>query len=185
MFCKLEIDLSVCDACSVENESVTINARKFDFSIHRTWKCNLIEETANYWLFVGKFQTEVKHSKLGIIKAGTISYEYYFKDKWFNIFRFHEPNGELRNYYCNINQPPKFENNTLNFVDLDIDVLVWADFNVEILDLEEFEQNREKFGYSTELISKTLETLDEVLEIVRLKQFPFDNLAKPLNLSKI
>jgi protein associated with RNAse G/E len=152
---------------------IIVNSRKFDGKLHRSWNCELIEETTNYWLLVGKFEHEVNHSKLGEIKQGTISYEYFFKDKYFNIFRFHEPNGELKFYYCNISLLPKFENNVLDFVDLDIDVLVKKDFSFEILDEDEFEKNTKLFNYSDETKILVNKSLEDLIKMIRSKDFPF------------
>lgn len=150
-----------------------INSRKFNGEIHRSWKADLIEKRGSLLIFVGEFEEEVRHSKLGIIRRGTISYEYYWLDRWFNIFKFHEPEGDLRNFYCNLNMPPVFENNVLNYIDLEIDVLVSKEFDWEILDREEFEENSRRFGYSDRIVSKTHQTLDELLEIIAARSFPF------------
>lgn len=158
---------------SESNQIVTINSRKFDGKIHRSWQAELIEQKDNLLLFVGKFENDVRHLEIGFIRRGTISYEYYWLDRWFNVFRFHEPEGDLRCFYCNVNMPPKFENGILDYIDLDIDVLVWKDFSFEILDLEEFEQNSKIYGYSGELILKTRQTLDKLLEVIQLREFPF------------
>jgi uncharacterized protein len=155
------------------NHKVKINSRKFNGRIHRSWKADFIEKQDSLLIFVGEFEEEVRHSKLGIIRPGTISYEYYWLDRWYNIFKFHEPEGELRNYYCNLNMPPTFENNILDYIDLEIDVLVSQNFDTEILDLDEFEENAKLFGYPDELIAKTFETLDELLKFIETRTFPF------------
>lgn len=156
------------------NKTFTINSLKYDGEIHRSWKADVVKETKNLIIFKGNFENEIKHSHLGVIRRGTISYEFYWKNRWYNIFRFHEPEGGLRNFYCNINHPPAIENNQLNYIDLDVDVLVWKDLSVEILDLDEFEENAEKFAYTNELRKKVDESLSEVLELIKNKNFPFD-----------
>lgn len=153
---------------------ITINSRKFDGEIHRSWKAELIEETEDLYIFVGVFDMEVKHSKLGVIRRNTVSYEYYWKNKWFNIFRFHEPEGNLRNFYCNINQPPTLKNGVLDYIDLDIDVLVWQDFSFEILDMDEFEENILKYKYSDQLQKKAHSSLAEIIDLIEKRNFPFD-----------
>lgn len=153
---------------------VTINSRKFDNSIHRTWHCEFLNETKDYWLFVGEFEKEISHPKLGIIRQKTVSYEYYFKDKWFNIFRFHEPEGHLKFYYCNVNMPPVLENGVLNYIDLDIDILVQNDFSYEILDEDEFEENSLKYNYQTELIYQIKKNINELILLIQNRHFPFD-----------
>lgn len=155
-------------------KNFTINSFKLDGKIHRSWKAEIIEKTEDLLIFRGIFEKEIKHSHLGVIRPGTVSYEFYWKNRWYNIFRFHEPEGALRNYYCNINQPPAIENNRLNYVDLDVDVLVWTDLSFEILDLDEFEENSKRFGYSNELREKVDGSLAEILRLIKNKDFPFD-----------
>jgi hypothetical protein len=150
-----------------------VNSRKYSGEISRSWKVELIEKRESLLIFVGAFEKEIRHPKLGVIRPGTISHEYYWLDRWYNIFKFHEPEGELRNFYCNLNMPPKFENNVLDYIDLEIDVLVSRNFVVEILDRDEFEENSKLFGYPADLIAKTFTTLDEVLEIIENREFPF------------
>jgi uncharacterized protein len=154
-------------------EKVVINSRKFNGEIHRSWKADFIENRDSLFVFVGEFDEEIRHSKLGVIRRGTISYEYYWLDRWFNVFKFYEPDGGLRNFYCNLNMPPSFENNVLDYIDLEIDVLVSKNFEVEILDREEFDENSKLFGYSDDLIAKTFETLNELLKIIEMRAFPF------------
>src|SRR5215213_2078181 len=156
-----------------QTPKVIVNSRKFNGDIYRSWKADFIEKRDSLLIFIGEFEEEVRHSSLGVIRRGTISYEYYWLDRWFNIFKFHEPEGGLRNFYCNLNMPPKFENNILDYTDLEIDVLVSKNFDIEILDREEFEENSKLFGYSEELIAKTFETLDELLKIIEARAFPF------------
>ncbi len=155
-------------------ENITINSRKLDNSIRRSWQCELVEETFAYWLFAGNFASEIRHSELGVIRRGTISYEYYFKDKWFNIFRFHEPEGDLKFYYCNINMPPIFKNNVVDYVDLDIDILVQNDFSFKILDEDEFKFNSQKFAYSKELKLNVNKSIKDLTDLIERRQFPFD-----------
>src|SRR5215218_7367004 len=129
----------------MSKQSITINSRKFDGYIDKSWQAELVEETDKILIFAGIFDKEISHTHLGVIRRGTISYEYYWKYKWFNIFRFHEPEGQLRNFYCNVNMPPQFQNNVLDYIDLDVDVVVWKDLSHEILDLDEFELHAAKF----------------------------------------
>ncbi len=153
---------------------VTINSRKFDKSIHRSWKAKLIGTNSDFLKFVGVFDEEINHPHLGVIRRGTVSYEYYWLNRWYNIFEFHEPSGDLRNFYCNINLPPVFENNVLDYVDLDIDVLVWKDFSYQVLDLDDFEENSVKFSYSDEIIKNALLNVEKIKNKINDRKFPFD-----------
>ena len=156
------------------NNAVTVNSRKIDNKIHRSWNARVIEQNKSSIILYGEFEEEIRHQHLGVIKPGTKSYEYYWFERWYSIFRFHEPDGSLRNFYCNVNQPPVFENNILDYVDLDIDVIVWKDKQRQILDIDEFESNAKKYRYSKQIVKKALESLRELLELIDKQQFPFN-----------
>jgi hypothetical protein len=158
----------------MENKKIKVEALKYDLSVHRTWECALIDETEEMWKFVGIFQEEIKHPLLGVIRPNTVSYEFYWKNRWFNVFRFHEPEGELRNFYCNVNLPPVLKENILTYVDLDIDVLVAPDFVYQILDMDEFEENARKHQYPAETIKKAEASLNELIRMIEGREFPFN-----------
>ena len=150
-------------------------SRKYDGSVSRSWKCGLAERSGSLLSFVGEFDRDVQHPDLGIIRRGTVSYEFYWLDRWYNVFRFHEPEGSLRSFYCNINMPPKFENGVLDYIDLDIDVLVNSDLTYKVLDLEDFQTNAERFNYPNEIKDKVDSSLSEVIELIDNREFPFDH----------
>lgn len=151
---------------------ITVNSRKMDGTIRRSWNCELIEEMDSLLVFVGKFEDDVHHPDLGHIRAGTVSYEYYWLDRWYSIFRFHEPSGSFRNFYCNLNMPPSFSDGVLDYVDLDIDVVVWPDLSYKVLDRDDYEGNAVRFGYSEEVKEKVEDTLKELLELVETRKLP-------------
>ena len=151
---------------------ITVNSRKLDGTIRRSWNCELVEQSGSLLVFAGNFDSDIRHPELGHITAGTLSHEYYWLDRWYSIFRFHEPSGSLRNFYCNLNMPPVFADGVLDYVDLDIDVVVWPDFSYKVLDRDDYEVNSRLFGYSNEVKAKVEATLKEVLERIEARDLP-------------
>lgn len=153
-------------------QQITINSRKYDQSIRRTWTCNLIERNDSLIMLVGEFDRDVEHPGLGTISRGTLSYEYYWHDRWFNIFRFHEPDGALRNYYCNVAMPPTLANCVLDYVDLDIDIVVWPDGKYEVVDRDDFERNALKYGYTEDVRRRAEISVDELIRMIERGELP-------------
>jgi protein associated with RNAse G/E len=139
------------------------------------WTANLSRINDTMIELTGVFSERVEHPDLGIIRPGTLSYEYYWLDRWYNVFRFHNPDGGFRNFYVNVNMPPILRGNTLNYVDLDIDMIVWSDFSFEVLDLDEFEENAVKYNYPDMVIQNARATLNEVKLLIERREFPFDH----------
>lgn len=159
---------------NVSHQPITVLTRKYDGTEHRRWAATLLRQEGNLLLLDAKFEEEVRHDLLGTIELGTLSLEYYWLDRWYNVFRFSSPSGELRNYYCNVNVPPTLDGAVLSYVDLDIDILVAADLSYRILDLEEFEENAARYGYSDEVKESAHRALSELVNLIEHRQFPFD-----------
>lgn len=140
----------------------------------RDWACDLIERERYFLTFLGTFESAVDHPELGLIEKGTKSYEYYWRDRWYNVFRFHDPDGSFRNFYCNINMPPVLTENVLQYVDLDIDILVWSDGRPIELDRDEYEENAARFDYPEEVRSNALSAVDELKRLLESREFPFE-----------
>ena len=121
------------------------------------------------------FPQEVSHDMLGTIAGGTHSREYYWLDRWYNVFRFAQPDGNLRNYYCNVNVPASLEHDILSYVDLDLDILVEPDFSYRILDVEDFEDNARRYGYSTDIRNNARHAVDELVRKIESREFPFSD----------
>ncbi len=112
---------------------------------------------------------------MGTIARGTVSLEYYWLDRWYNIFRFINPDGELRNYYCNVNMPPTLDGEVLSYIDLDIDVLVEPDFSYKVLDQDEFEENAERYNYPEHVRRNARQAVTELIELIEDRKFPFND----------
>jgi len=153
---------------------VTVNSRKYDGSLHRTWNCELVKNNGEYIELIGRFEETIVHADLGTIGAGTSSHEIYWFNEYYSIFIFTRPNGELRNYYCNINKPATFDNGIVEYIDLDIDVLVDPDLSYRVLDVHEFEENSARFGYEPEILSEVEKALKKIELMISRREFPFN-----------
>ena len=121
---------------------------------------------------VGEFESDVEHPELGFIGRGTVSYEFFWADRWYNVFRFHEPAGDLKCYYCNIILPPELKDTTLDYVDLDLDILVWPNGKYQVLDEPEFEENITAYQYPEDVVDTARNTLEELKDCIESGEFP-------------
>lgn len=140
----------------------TVNSRKFDGTIRRSWTCEFVSREEEKIDLVGTFDHQVEHPDLGIIEAGTLSRERFYLHRWYNYFIFEQPAGILRNYYINICMPPEIGESTIDYVDLDVDLLIWPDGRWQTLDHEEFDANSVEFRYPESVRERALTTLKEL-----------------------
>jgi len=158
----------------VEESEIVVSVRKYDGREHRRWRARVAKQEGSLLILDAVFEEEIEHDLLGTISSGTISTEYYWLDRWYNVFRFSDKSGRLKNFYCNVNQPPSFDGRVLSYIDLDIDVLVAPDLTYKILDLEDFEANAERFAYPEDVQANAHRALTELTRLIEARAFPFN-----------
>ena len=76
-----------------------------------------------------------------IFKTGDRFIEYYYNDRWYNIFEIHDRDTDaVRGWYCNVGKPAVFEDQLVSYVDLALDLWVSADGRQTVLDEDEFKE---------------------------------------------
>ena len=155
-------------------DEIVVSVRKYDGREHRRWRARVAQRTGPLLILDAVFEEEIEHDLLGTIARGTVSTEYYWLDRWYNVFRFSDNKGELKSFYCNVNQPPSFDGHVLSYIDLDIDVLVAPDLTYKILDLDDFEANVGAYAYPEDVQANAHGALQELTKLIEARAFPFD-----------
>src|SRR5262245_14754399 len=105
------------------SDLITVQVLKHDGAEYRRWQATIARRQDSLLVLDAEFEMDVTHELLGEIRRGTRTVEYYWFDRWYNVFRFLDEDGSTRLWYCNINQPPVLRKDVLSYVDLDIDIL--------------------------------------------------------------
>ena len=150
------------------SNAIVVRVLKYDGTEHRSWSARVSGHTGPLLIVDAVFNENIEHDLIGIIASGTVSTEYYWLDRWYNVFRFSD------RYYCNVSMPPSFDGHVLSYVDLDIDVLVKPDFSYQVLDLEDFEDNARALNYPLEVRENAHAALAELIKLIEARSFPFD-----------
>ena len=155
-------------------DTIVVSVLKYDGREHRRWPARVAKTEDTLLVLDAVFDEEIEHDLLGTIASGTISTEYYWLDRWYNVFRFSDPDRELKNFYCNVNTPPEFDGRVLSYIDLDIDVLVAPDLTYKILDVDDFEENARRYGYPEQIQTNARRALSQLTGLIETKSFPFN-----------
>jgi protein associated with RNAse G/E len=155
------------------SDAIIVSVQKYDGTEHRRWPARIAKTVGPLLILEAVFDEEIQHDLLGTIASGTISTEYYWLDRWYNVFRFSDPDQKLKNFYCNINVPPGFDGCVLSYIDLDIDVLVAPDLSYKVLDEDDFEQNAKRYPYPLEVQAQAHAALAELIGLIESRSFPF------------
>jgi protein associated with RNAse G/E len=119
---------------------------------------------------------ERPNAELGYVtfETGDHFYEYFYTDRWFNIFAIFSASGVLRGWYCNVTRPAVYRDDVIESEDLEIDLFVSPDRQTMLrLDLDEFEA-RNFAQTEPETYREAYAALEELEEMVRRGEAPFD-----------
>jgi protein associated with RNAse G/E len=104
-----------------------------------------------------------------VFRTGDRFVEYYYTDRWYNIFAVHDKDsGDIKGWYCNIGKPAEIEDGVVSYIDLALDLWVSADWKQTVLDEDEFEV----LGLTGELHAGALNGLKDVQRLFETKSPP-------------
>ncbi len=103
--------------------------------------------------------------------------EYYYTDRWFNIFAIASTDHTRKGWYCNIAEPAQLAGDTIKQIDLLLDVWINPQGEPLILDEDEFTADT---TLSERQRSGARQGLQALLSLLETRQEPFAALARNL-----
>jgi predicted RNA-binding protein associated with RNAse of E/G family len=92
------------------------------------------------WLLLqAYFDIDDRHDGYFQWQKGDLFHEWYFADRWYNINKIYDrETGALRGWYVNITRPSRWDEHTLEWEDLELDIFVYPDGDLILKDEEAF-----------------------------------------------
>ncbi|MFW6235098.1 MAG: DUF402 domain-containing protein [Spirochaetota bacterium] len=109
------------------------------------------------------------------LQKGDRMVEYFFSDRYYNVFEVSDPDGSLKGYYCNITRPASISESEIRADDLALDISVDAAGNYRVLDREEFDA----LSLSESERAAALEAADSLIDMISRASWPFHRLRHP------
>jgi predicted RNA-binding protein associated with RNAse of E/G family len=115
---------------------------------------------------------ERKPLELGYVTfdTGDRFVEYFYNDRWYNVFVIFDAAGVLKGWYCNVTRPARIEAEHLWADDLALDYFRGPDGNELILDEDEFA----KLGLNEREAQAARAAMDELRAMAARREGPFD-----------
>ncbi|MFZ4826485.1 MAG: DUF402 domain-containing protein [Phototrophicaceae bacterium] len=105
-----------------------------------TYQGERVETDAHSVCVRAIFQIERAHVGEVVLLRGDVFTEWFYADRWYNVFRIQDPHTHaLKCYYCNITRPSQFTDDEIRSDDLALDVLILPNRHIVILDQDEFD----------------------------------------------
>lgn len=142
-------------------DKLQIQCYKHNGNVHRAWdEAILLDEQKDYVVF-GNNKTIVTKAEGVTWKTKEPAIMYFFKHKWYNIIAQLKKDGIY--YYCNIASPFIIEENTIKYIDYDLDLRVFPTGQYKVLDRMEYKYHKDLMKYSDDLDKVITSALDELI----------------------
>lgn len=153
-------------------DNYEIQCYKHNSKIHRCWSEAVILDIKKDYIVCGNNKALVIESDGRTRKTREPAVMYFFKNKWFNVIA--QLKKEGISYYCNIASPYIIEDNTIKYIDYDLDLRVFPDGGYKILDYNEYKYHKKKMKYPEEIDIIINKELQKLIEMKKNNEGPFD-----------
>ena len=118
-----------------------------------------------------EFNVEIVEREWATFRRGDIFVEFYYFDRWFNVFQISAPDGTLKGWYANVGLPAELDPATgqMHYVDLALDVWTRPDGEFVVLDQDEFD---ELLAQHADLAEGAERGRDALLDLVKSGRLP-------------
>ncbi|MDO9546359.1 MAG: DUF402 domain-containing protein [Pelolinea sp.] len=116
---------------------------KNDHSGKKVWEYDgeIIEQSESALLLKAVFNRSNVLFDGVLFREGDCFLELYPFNKWFNIYEIHDKDNDLvKGWYCNVTRPAQFSVDQISYDDLALDLLVYPDREMLLLDQDEFSE---------------------------------------------
>ncbi len=140
---------------------VNVQAYKHDGMLYRQWNgLKVIESSPDLVvLFACKTKVAEKRGQRWIIREPMLWF--FSSNNFFNTNILLRKSGSF--FYTNLSSPSWFEDQTIKYIDYDLDIKIYPNKTVKLVDQEEWKIHKDKYNYPQNLINKIEETTRELM----------------------
>ncbi len=163
----------------MEPHNYVIKSFKYDGHLHRTWLENwrvpadkLAPEhaDANLMVFVNH-NTMIREANGKVWQSRIPGITFFVPGQWYNVVALIEQAG-IR-YYCNISSRAILTGNVITYIDYDLDVVLYPNGNVAVVDQDEYEENSKSYRYPQSVCDNVQNSLQGLLQRIERRDVPF------------
>jgi len=136
----------------------------------------VLERTLDMIVLEARFQRPTMDLGYATFEHHDRFIEHFFSDRWYNIFEIHSVHDDhLKGWYCNIVQPAEFSRDTIEQVDLALDVWINPDGSYRVLDQAEFDA----LEIDRATRQRAQQAVGELIYLLHHRAAPFTTIDQP------
>ena len=153
-------------------DTLVIHCYKHNGEIYESSRVAYVVEIQDDFIVLGDENVLItkKDGRTWHTKGSAIMF--FYKKRWFNIIAQLKEDGIF--YYCNIASPFVIDDNTLKYIDYDLDLRVFSDGAFKVLDRNEYNYHKKLMKYPEEINYIIKEELSSLIEMKKAGVFPFN-----------
>ena len=156
---------------SLRRKWLIIQAYKHNEELHREWSHSYVLEDNNDYIIAASIRASVVESDGRKWHTKEPAIFILPKNQWFNVIAMLKEDGV--SYYVNIASPSIYDKGFIKYIDYDLDVKLYGDGTVRLLDVSEYRKHAEELGYPEDIKDILSKSVDKVYKLIQEKKFPF------------
>jgi len=157
-----------------ENE-VTVIKRRHDGAEVWRYTGKVLERTTDAIVLEAFFTRNDMPLGYVTLRHGDRMVEYFYADRWYNIFQIHDvDDNHVKGWYCNFTRPAHLADGVVAADDLELDLFVYPDGRILVLDEEEFDA----LSLSADESGQVRGALETLRRMVQEGRKPFRNFSE-------
>lgn len=137
-----------------------------------TYPATVLERTADGIVLDARWTRPTLDLGYTTFETGDRFIEWFFTNRWYNIFEIRGGDGRLKGWYCNIAAPARITTDDVSCRDLLLDLWVAPDGRMRTLDEDEF---AEETCLTADERTRALAAIEELRSMVRRDAPPFSH----------
>lgn len=155
----------------LQNQWVQIHSFKHNGALHRCWDKAYVLEINDSYIITASQRTKVIESDGRRWFTNEPAITIFSKNDWFNVICMFKENGIC--YYCNIASPSIIDDYKIKYIDYDLDLKLYPDNTIRVLDEHEYEKHRQLYGYDGDLDKVLKIILKKIYHMMKNREYPF------------
>ena len=165
---------------NIMTDLLTVKKLNLQQELIMAYDGTVLERTGDTLVLEARFNRETLDLGYAVLEHHDRFIEHFYTDRWYNIFEIHSVHDDhLKGWYCNIARPAVFGSDTLEQIDLALDVWINPDGSYHVLDREEFAAL--ELDRTTRL--RAQQAVSELLYLLYHHAAPFTSIDQPRALS--
>jgi uncharacterized protein len=148
---------------------------KLDHTGNETWRYTgtILARSATSITVQAYFNLPDTVGEFLTFRRGDRYLEWFYTDRWYNVFEIHDVDDDaLKGWYCNVTRPATWDEDSISWSDLALDVWIDPRGNVFLLDEDEFEA----LPIDMETRIQALRAIEDLRGRVNAREIPFDGI---------